>query len=45
MTQEMRNWLDSVEITDTSETLNRLEVIKEQARNEVEEENKKEVKA
>ena len=43
MTQEMRTWLDTIEITDTSETLTRLAEIREQARNEVEEENRKKV--
>jgi hypothetical protein len=38
MTNETRAWLDTIEPTDTSATLERIVQIKEQAKREVEEE-------
>ena len=40
MKQETKEWLDSIEVTDTTSTLERLKEIREQTRREVEEENK-----
>jgi hypothetical protein len=41
MTNEMREWLDTIEPVDTTPTRERLEAIREQAREEVKQENER----
>ena len=40
MKKDMQEWLDLIEVVDTTPTLERLKEIREQARRELEEENK-----
>jgi hypothetical protein len=44
MTKELIEYLATIEVADTSATLERIQLMKEQAKREVEEETKKELK-